>query len=91
MGMTPELTPLEVQREAIRINVLLGNIGCTPGQVTRWWMDSAYSELDGATPLMAWNRGEYGRVKSLVEALITRQFADQLADNPLLLKRMADL
>ncbi len=88
--MTPEFDPLEAQREAIRINVLLGNIGCTPSQVTEWWAECAYEELDGASPLMAWNRGECAQVKGLVEGLISTQFVEQLAENPLLLKRMAD-
>ena len=82
--------PRGSQREAIRVNVLLGNIGCSPRQVTQWWVESAYSELDGATPLAAWNRGEFSRVKVLVEDLISRQFADQLSENPLLLKRLVD-
>jgi hypothetical protein len=86
-----QVTPINAQREAIRINVLLGNIGCSPRQVTEWWFESAYSELDGATPLAAWNRGEFSRVKVLVEAIISRQFADQLSENPLVLKRLADL
>jgi hypothetical protein len=85
-----QVTPLEAQREAIRINVLLGNIGCSPRQVTQWWVESAYSELDGVTPLAAWNRGEFSQVKILVENLISRQFADQLSENPLLLKRLID-
>jgi hypothetical protein len=53
-------------------------------------VESAYSELDGATPLAAWNRGEFSQVKILVENLISRQFADQLSENPLLLKRLID-
>jgi hypothetical protein len=85
-----QVTPLEAQREAIRINVLLGNIGCSPRQVTQWWVESAYSELHGATPLAAWNRGEFSQVEILVENLISRQFADQLSENPLLLKRLID-
>jgi hypothetical protein len=85
-----QLTPLEAQRESIRINVLLGNIGCSPRQVTQWWVATAYSELDGDTPLASWNRGEFSRVKLLVEGLISRPFADQLSENPLLLKRLVD-
>ena len=85
------MTPTEAQLEAIRINVVLGNIGCSPTEVTQWWIETSYSELNGATPLIAWQRGDYSQVKALVESLISRQFAEQLADNPHLLKRMADL
>lgn len=86
-----QLTPGEAHLEAARINVLLGNFGLSPSHVTYWWSECAYSELDKMTPLTAWQRGEYTRVKELVETLISGQFSKQLADNPTVLKRTADL
>jgi len=92
MAIAPDdrMTPAQAQLEAARINVLLGNFGCSPTEVTRWWAECADSELDGGTPLSAWQQGEYAQVKALVESLISRQFADDLADDPAALKRMAD-
>jgi hypothetical protein len=84
------MTATEAQLEATRINVLLGNVGCSPATVTEWWAHCSYSELDGRTPLAAWLRGDYAQVKALVESLISRQFAEHLADDPTALKRMTE-
>ena len=92
MAIAPDdqMTLAEAQLEATRINVLLGNFGCSPTEVTRWWAECACAELDGGTPLTAWQQGEYAQVKALVESLISRQFADHLAQDPAALRRMAD-
>jgi len=85
-----QMTTSEAQLEATRINVLLGNFGCSPAVVTQWWADCAYPELDGRTPLAAWQCGAYTQVKALLESLISRQFAEHLAENPDALKRLTD-
>lgn len=64
-----ELTPEEAQREAVRINDLLGGAGWTPARITEWWDYGACEDLDGLTPLQAWNRAEYEKVRSLAESL----------------------
>ena len=41
-------------------------------------------------PTQAWNRNEFDRVKALVEKIISLAFAEQLPDNPIILKRLEE-
>jgi hypothetical protein len=76
-------------RQAAKINVALGKIGYSDSDATHWWNEEAYSELSGS-PAQAWSRGEFDLVKSLVERIVSTQFASQLADNPTILKRLEE-
>jgi len=82
--------PMWSNREATKINLVLGKIGYSDAAITRWWNHDAYDELGGRTPTQVWNCGEYDRVKALVENLVSSQFASQLANNPTILKRLEE-
>ena len=87
-GKVVDMASDEIQREAARINELLHTVGLTPTAVTEWWDFAAYEQLDGHTPLQAWNRGEYDTVKRLVESLVSEKFAERLAANPRVQERL---
>jgi hypothetical protein len=82
--------PMWPNREATKINVALGKIGYSDADVTCWWNEHSFSELSGMTPMQAWNRDEFDRVKTLVEKIISAAFAAQLPDNPSILSRLEE-
>jgi len=84
----PTHDPMWALREATRINVALGRSGMDEAATTRWWNDCAYDDLSRSTPLQAWQRQEYDQVKSLVERLISQQFAEHLSESSLILGRL---
>lgn len=78
-------------REAAKINLALKKVGYSGAKVTEWWNHASYEELGGKTPTQAWNSEEYDLVRALVERFVSEKFASQLAKNPSVLKRLADL
>jgi hypothetical protein len=82
--------PMWSNREATKINVALGKIGYPDADVTCWWNERSFPELSGMAPTQAWNRNEFDRVKALVEKIISLAFAEQLPDNPIILKRLEE-
>ena len=74
-GRTIELVPdgpnppsaIERQRQAAALNHLLGEIGLTSAEQTKWWNLVGYEELGGRTPTQAWLAGDEDSVRALVE------------------------
>ncbi|MGD0748759.1 MAG: hypothetical protein ABSB68_13210 [Acidimicrobiales bacterium] len=58
---------IEQQRQAAALNHLLGEIGLTSAEQTKWWNLVGYEELGGRTPTQAWLAGDEDSVRALVE------------------------
>jgi len=58
----------ESQRQAAALNHLLGEIGLTTPEQTRWWNLVAYPELGDRTPTQAWLAGDIEGVTALVKS-----------------------
>jgi hypothetical protein len=57
----------EEHRQAAALNHLLGEIGLTTAEQTRWWNHVAYPELGDRTPTAAWLAGDIDGVTDLVK------------------------
>ncbi len=60
--MATALDDLAPRDTAAAINELLVTHGYPRDRVDSWWMDSAYEQLGGLTPLQAWQHGCYRKV-----------------------------
>jgi hypothetical protein len=90
MATTPEpqITDAEAARIADRINVLLEKMGYPGGKGTEWWLHVSHKELGGLTATQAWDRGRQKQVLALVEAHVSKQFAQALSAKPSVVKRL---
>jgi hypothetical protein len=61
------LSDIERQRQAVALNHLLGEIGLTSVEQTKWWNLVRYEELGLRTPTQALLAGEEDSVRALVE------------------------
>lgn len=66
-GSPSSPSDIERQRQAAALNHLLGEIGLTSDEQTKWWNLVSYEELGGRTPTQAWLAGEEDSVRALVE------------------------
>jgi len=71
IGLVPDgpnpPSAIEQQRQAAALNHLLGEIGLTSAEQTKWWNLVGYEELGGRTPTQAWLAGDEDSVRALVE------------------------
>ena len=71
IGLVPDgpnpPSAIERQRQAAALNHLLGEIGLTSAEQTKWWNLVGYKELGGRTPTQAWLAGDENSVRALVE------------------------
>src|SRR5438045_3588375 len=65
MGSDADAT--ESGRRAAALNHLLGQIGLTAPEQTRWWNHVSHEELGGRTATQAWLAGDIDAVTALVE------------------------
>lgn len=69
MGSDADAT--EASRRAAAVNHLLGQIGLTASEQTRWWNHVAHDELGGRTATQAWLAGDLDDVKALIDEWYT--------------------
>jgi hypothetical protein len=60
------VTPMEANRRAAAVNVLLRQIAHPSGVLTEWWNRTRYEQLGDRTPTQAWLAGDHEAVEQLV-------------------------
>ncbi|HVC69390.1 MAG TPA: hypothetical protein VNC61_03900 [Acidimicrobiales bacterium] len=90
MATAPEAQgdDVEAHRLAKRINDLLTKMGFPDGIGTEWWMLTPHEQLGGLTAAQGWSLGHHDEVRRLVEAYVSEQYAEALAANPNVAKRL---
>lgn len=66
--MRSDADPIESGRRAAAVNHLLGQIGLTSSEQTRWWNHISHEELGVRTATQAWLAGDIDGVTALVDS-----------------------